>query len=41
MRIKPLVALSVAVAELHAIRPLLRHGENIIAAGFGLCAGSP
>ncbi len=37
--VEVLVALSVAVAAIHAIRPLVRHGENLIAAGFGLIHG--
>ena len=34
-----LVASSVGVAALHAMRPLVRRGENLIASGFGLVHG--
>lgn len=37
--IEVLVALSVAVAGVHALRPLFPHGELFIAAGFGLIHG--
>ena len=37
--VEVLVALSVAVAAVHAIRPLVRHGENVIAGAFGLVHG--
>ena len=37
--IEVLVAASVAVAAVHALRPLVRRGENLIAAGFGLVHG--
>lgn len=37
--VEVLVALSVGVAAVHAVRPLARHGENAIAAGFGLVHG--
>ena len=37
--VEVLVALSVAVAAVHAVRPLVRGGETAIAAGFGLVHG--
>jgi HupE / UreJ protein len=37
--VEVLIAASVAVSALHAIRPLARHGEEIIAAAFGLVHG--
>lgn len=37
--VEVLVAVSVAVAAVHAARPLVRGGENAIAAGFGLVHG--
>lgn len=37
--VEVLVAVSVGVAAVHAVRPLVRHGENLIAAGFGLVHG--
>ena len=37
--VEVLVALSVGVAAVHAVRPLVRRGENVIAAGFGLVHG--
>lgn len=37
--VEVLIAVSVAVAAIHAIRPLARHGEEFIAAGFGLIHG--
>ena len=37
--VEVLVATSVAVAALHAIRPLVRQGETLIAGGFGLVHG--
>jgi hypothetical protein len=37
--VEPLIALSIAVAALHAIRPLVLHGESIMAGGFGLVHG--
>jgi len=33
--VEVLVAVSVGVAAIHALRPLVPHGENAIAAGFG------
>jgi hypothetical protein len=37
--VEVLVAASVAVSALHALRPLARHGEELIAAAFGLVHG--
>lgn len=37
--VEVLVAASVGVAAVHAIRPLVRRGENLIAGGFGLVHG--
>jgi hypothetical protein len=37
--VEVLVAASVAVSALHALRPLTRHGEELIAAAFGLVHG--
>ncbi|WP_419702886.1 HupE/UreJ family protein [Promicromonospora sp. NFX87] len=37
--VEVLIALSVAVAAAHAVRPLVRRGESVIAAGFGLVHG--
>jgi predicted kinase len=37
--VEVLVAASVAVAGWHVLRPLFRHGEQLIAAGFGLVHG--
>lgn len=37
--VEVLIALSVAVSAVHAIRPLARRGEPMIAAGFGLVHG--
>lgn len=37
--VEVLVALSVAVAAVHAVRPRVRGGETVIAAGFGLVHG--
>jgi len=37
--VEVLVAVSVGVAAIHAMRPLVPHGENAIAAGFGLVHG--
>ena len=37
--VEVVIALSVAVAAVHAIRPLVRHGEEVIALGFGLVHG--
>lgn len=37
--VEVLIAVSVAVAAVHAVRPLVRHGEELIAGGFGLVHG--
>lgn len=37
--VEVLIAVSVAVAAVHAVRPLLRHGEAVVAGGFGLVHG--
>ena len=37
--VEVLVAISVGVAAVHAMRPVVPHGENLIAAGFGLVHG--
>jgi hypothetical protein len=37
--VEVVIALSVAVSATHAIRPLAAHGEEMIAAGFGLVHG--
>ena len=37
--VEVLIAVSVAVSASHAIRPLARHGEELIAGGFGLIHG--
>jgi hypothetical protein len=37
--VEVVIALSVAVSAVHAIRPLARRGEPMIAAGFGLVHG--
>ena len=37
--IEVVIAISVGVAAVHAIRPLVRGGEDVIAAGFGLVHG--
>lgn len=37
--VEVLVAASVAVAAVHVLRPLVRRGETVIAAGFGLVHG--
>ena len=37
--VEVLIAASVGVSALHAIRPLVAHGEELIAAGFGLVHG--
>ena len=37
--IEVLIAISVGVAAVHALRPLVRGGEDVIAAGFGLVHG--
>jgi hypothetical protein len=37
--VEALVAASVAVSALHALRPLTRHGEELIAGAFGLVHG--
>ena len=37
--VEVLIAASVAVSALHAIRPLARHGEELIAGAFGLVHG--
>lgn len=37
--VEVLVAVSVAVAAIHVLRPLFRRGETVIAAGFGLVHG--
>lgn len=37
--VEVLIAVSVGVAAVHAIRPLVRGGEDLIAAGFGLVHG--
>lgn len=37
--VEVVIALSVAVSAVHAIRPLVRHGEEVIALGFGLVHG--
>jgi len=37
--VEVLIAVSVAVGAVHAIRPFARHGEEVIAAGFGLVHG--
>ncbi|MFT4082889.1 MAG: HupE/UreJ family protein [Nocardioides sp.] len=37
--IETLVAVSIIVAGIHAVRPLVRRGEMLIAAGFGLVHG--
>ncbi|MFJ5991555.1 HupE/UreJ family protein [Lentzea sp. NPDC092896] len=37
--VEVLIAVSVAVAAVHALRPLARHGENVIAGAFGLVHG--
>jgi hypothetical protein len=37
--IEVLIAVSVGVAAVHSIRPLVRGGEDVIAAGFGLVHG--
>ncbi len=37
--VEVLIAASVAVAAVHAMRPLARHGEELIAGGFGLVHG--
>jgi len=37
--VEVLIAASVAVSAVHALRPLVRHGEQLIAGGFGLVHG--
>ncbi|MDX8030384.1 HupE/UreJ family protein [Lentzea sp. BCCO 10_0856] len=37
--VEVLIAVSVAVAAIHAMRPLAKHGENVIAGAFGLVHG--
>jgi hypothetical protein len=37
--VESLIALSILVAAVHALRPLLPHGEALIAVGFGLVHG--
>ncbi|NEA66588.1 HupE/UreJ family protein [Streptomyces sp. SID12488] len=37
--VETLIALSIAVSAIHAIRPLVAHGEVVIASGFGLIHG--
>ncbi|WP_149830640.1 HupE/UreJ family protein, partial [Streptomyces tailanensis] len=37
--VETLIALSIAVSAVHAVRPLVSHGEVLIAAGFGLVHG--
>ncbi|MDW4910208.1 HupE/UreJ family protein [Streptomyces sp. ADMS] len=37
--VETLIALSIAVSAIHAIRPLVAHGEVVIATGFGLIHG--
>lgn len=37
--VETLIALSIAVSAIHALRPLVAHGEVVIATGFGLIHG--
>jgi hypothetical protein len=37
--VESLIALSILVSAVHALRPLVPRGEPIIAAGFGLVHG--